>query len=499
MFRLALLSVFCLRLAAVEVAPALDQIVVSPNKVLRTFTKNPVGININHLVDADVNRPPGARSLIEALAEVGVGMLRFPEGELGDGYLWAIPPFPAHSADAPQWALRGPGQWPCNDLRFSTADGQTRPSVMSFDSFMAVSGKLRAVPILIVAYDSAFKVVAPGCQRPTVDQLRTSAVEWVRYANRTRGWDVRYWEIGNETDITPPAHSGGDPGAARYAADVIDFSTAMKAVDPTIRIGVNIWQVDRWKALLAIPALGTAIDYVSLHNYPSYGWSDGYDRFRTGRPDLVSHLREAEALLAGSAWSPADRARLEFLVTETNVVDWSTQPWPNVADLGHALVAIDLIGQTLSVTRVSSLEFWVTRWLHNDAQQPREVFDAFDRTNHLTPIGHAIGLWGRHIGTTLVAVRSSTPEVIAYASTTPATGRLALILLNRTSVVRHVRVQIEGHTRPAVIAVEQLSGDTPAALTATVDRSSLTGVADGTWTTILPAFSVSALTLNAAP
>ena len=491
--------VISLWLATAATITAMDQIIVSPHDVLRTFTRNPVGINVNHLMDADVNRPPGTRPLSAALADLGVGMLRFPEGELGDGYLWAVPPFPARSADAPQWALRGPGVWPCKDPRFSTADGQPRPTVMGFDSFMAVAGMISAEPVLIVAYDSAFKDVTPGNQRPTVEQLRISAVEWVRYANRTNGWNVRYWEIGNETDISPLAHSGGDPGAARYAADVIEFSAAMKAVDPTIRIGLNIWRIDRWKALLAIPELGAAVDYVSLHNYPSYGWTDGYDRFRTGRPDLVSHLREAEALLATSTWAPADRARLEFLVTETNVVDWSKQPWPNVADLGHALVAVDLIGQTLSMARVSSLEFWVTRWIHNDADQPREVFDALDRTNHLTPIGQAIGLWGRTIGTSLVAVRSSTPEVIAYASTTPDTGRLALILLNRTSTVRPVRVQIEGHTRPAQIAVEQLAGDTPAALTATLERSALTGTGDGTWTVSLPAFSATALTLSAAP
>ena len=114
-------------------------------------------------------------------------------------------------------------------------------------------------------------------------------------------------------------------------------------------------------------------------------------------------------------------------------------------------------------------------------------------------MGQAVGLWGRHLGTTLVAVRSSAPEVIAYASATPSTGRLTTIVINRTAESRVVRLRVEGQVGPAGLAVEQLAGDNPAATTVTLERFVLDGAADGTWSCRLPAYSASACTLSTAP
>lgn len=85
-------------LVALPVA-AQDLVEVDAAKVLRTFDRNPIGINVNHLMDADSKRPAGSRPLTSVLKELGVGSLRFPEGELGDSYLWAVPPFPVQSAE----------------------------------------------------------------------------------------------------------------------------------------------------------------------------------------------------------------------------------------------------------------------------------------------------------------------------------------------------------------------------------------------------------------
>src|SRR5204863_5191444 len=58
---------------------------------------------------------------------------------------------------------------------------------------------------------------------------------------RTQPFAFKYWEIGNEnygdweSDLQSPAHS-----ALTYANRAADYMTRMRAIDPTIRIGVVV-------------------------------------------------------------------------------------------------------------------------------------------------------------------------------------------------------------------------------------------------------------------
>jgi hypothetical protein len=454
----------CCVLACAEFAPAASSQVVEVDaaRVLRTFERNPIGININHLMDSDVKRPANSRPLAAALKEMGVASLRFPEGELGDSYLWAVPPFPAEAAARPQWALRGPGLWPANDPRFSTPDFQPHPEIMGFDAFLDLAGATGAEPVIIVAYDSAYKKIGPGDTRPDLQQLITSAAAWVRYANVTKARGIRYWEIGNESDISPEAHSGGDPGAPQYAEDFVAFARAMKAEDPSIKIGINVCKNKRLAALLEFPALWTQVDFVSLHNYPTFGWKAGYETFVSSRPNLIGGIEEANTLLQNSALSSADKNRVEFLVTETNTIDWAKEGrWKNTADHGHALVMFDVIGQTLLQPRVSHLQHWVTRWIHNDeTDRPLRVYDALTPDNQFTPMGHALSLWARHIGRHLVAA-TGTDKVHAYATISPADGRMAVFLLNKDLQPQRISLKLQNVAALQVDAIHQLSAATP--------------------------------------
>lgn len=452
-----------LLLASLTSGLAVDRevIVVDASKVLRAFDHNPIGINVNHLMDSNSKRPAGSRPLTSALKELGVGSLRFPEGELGDSYLWAAPPFPVQSANRPKWALSGGSHPYLKDQRFSTPEFQPRSDIMSFDAFLELAQTTQTEPVIIVAYDSAYKKIAEGDTRPTVGELLTSAAAWVRYANVTKGQNIRYWEIGNETDISPAAHSGGDPGAKQYAEDVVAFARAMKNEDPSIKIGINVWKNKRLNELLTFPDLWPQVDFISLHNYPTNGWKEGYETFRSRKHNFTHVIQEADALIKKSTISSEDKKRIEFLVTETNAIDWAKKDnWPNVADHGHALVMFDVIGQTLLQPRVSHLQQWVTRWVHNDESGPLKVYDALTPNNQLTPMGHALGLWGRHIGTQLIAA-TGTEMVHAYASASPAEGRLAVFLLNKDTHPQHVRLKVENFARPRVESIQSLSAGSP--------------------------------------
>jgi hypothetical protein len=60
------------------------------------------------------------------------------------------------------------------------------------------------------------------------------AAAWVHYANKVKGYGVKYWELGNE--MNGHWEAGGPWGAKEYAHQFIRFAEAMKAEDPSIVI-----------------------------------------------------------------------------------------------------------------------------------------------------------------------------------------------------------------------------------------------------------------------
>ena len=68
---------------------------VDVGNTLATWTERPIGINVNYLKDDDALRPKG-RHLSDAVAEIGVGWIRYPGGEKYDWHLCSAPPYLDH-------------------------------------------------------------------------------------------------------------------------------------------------------------------------------------------------------------------------------------------------------------------------------------------------------------------------------------------------------------------------------------------------------------------
>ncbi len=60
---------------------------VDAGSPVRSVGRNPIGINLDYLVDDDALRVAPARSLTETLRAMNSGFLRFPGGEKSDAYL----------------------------------------------------------------------------------------------------------------------------------------------------------------------------------------------------------------------------------------------------------------------------------------------------------------------------------------------------------------------------------------------------------------------------
>lgn len=251
-------------------------------------------LGVNHAVwDAQL----GTTAVSGLLHDAGVKMLRYPGGSYGDIYHW----------------------------KDNTAPGGYVAPGTDFDTFMAGAQRTGAQPMIIANYGTG---------------TAQEAADWVRYANVTKNYGAKYWAIGNENygngHYGSPweADDHADKSPAAYAAGVVAYSQAMKAVDPTIKIGAVLTLPGNWPdGIVAAGDQGTwnqevlsraggAIDFVDVHWYP--GGSSAADSLTKPEQieDAVYLLRQQINQYAGSGAS-----RIGISLTETNVgVGQDTQP-----------------------------------------------------------------------------------------------------------------------------------------------------------------------------
>ncbi len=389
------------------------------------------GINLCWLLDSDRRRRQPA-PMVRALAELGVGVLRFPYGHLADNYLWDSPPY-----DRPGGGLRPkvaslnlpPGQW-----TWATKPDGSMPGGMDFDEYIELCGKIGARSLVCV---NALSFKYPG--GPTYGELKAAAVAWVRYAV-THRLRVDYWQIGNEVDHGDSAKLL--PMEA-YVALYEDFARAMKAVDPAARIGPGILARPAYYRAVAqaCPAL---VDFASVHQYmwgsekkchDYAGWRDCPDSF-------VKNIEQAAKTLEAGGLT-----QTKLLVTETGVSGGSALG--EVNNTYKALWCFEVLMNELAHPRVAYSFYWGTHtpWSYrgDEVEPAKDVALALRlRTNARTPTGEVIRLINRHLLGEFVDTERVVGRLRGYALRTPNRRERVLLLLNKDDQAAPVAITLAG-------------------------------------------------------
>ncbi|WP_327587607.1 cellulose binding domain-containing protein [Nonomuraea sp. NBC_00507] len=309
-----LLSLTALSAPAAYADDEVTPVAVTVNARAALATVPQTGIGTNHAI-WDTNL--GTNETADLLKDMGTKVLRYPGGSYSDIYHWAD-----HTA---------PG-------------GYVAPNT-DFDTFMSGVHRTGAQAMVTANYGTG-----------TAEE----AAAWVRHANVTKGYGIKYWEIGNENygnghyGSAWEADNHADKSPAEYARHVVAYSDAMKAVDPTIKIGAVLTTSANWpdglvgegdagtwnKVVLSMA--GPKIDFVILHWYP--GALD-----KTGHvPDMIHLTREQIAKYAGPGSERIGIAMTEFN-TGSSSAGTTTQP--------GALAAADAYA-TLLANGVFTVDWW---------------------------------------------------------------------------------------------------------------------------------------------
>jgi hypothetical protein len=389
-------------------------------------------IGLNHAIwDAELGTPATS----DLLKAAGVRMLRYPGGSYGDIYHW----------------------------RDHTAPGGYVAPGTDFDTFMAAVRRVGAQPMIIANY---------GTGTPA------EAAEWVRYANVTKDYDAIYWTIGNENygnghyGATWEADDHADKSPAEYAANVVAYAQAMKAVDPRIKVGAVLTMPANWPDGLVgsgdqgtwnqtvLSRAGAVIDFVDVHWYPGGGTAAEALARTEHIEDAVFLLRQQIGRYAG-----ADAGRIGISLTETNVgVGPNTQP--------AALFLADAYSRLLE-QGLFTVQWWN---VHNGIGTVSTVAGQTDygdfgllssggclADNSVceppmnTPFApyHAMTVVSQFArpGDQLVRAGTNNPMVSAHASRRP-NGDLAVLLVNKDQDLAHtVAVTYHGWTPSGAVPV----------------------------------------------
>jgi hypothetical protein len=404
------------------------------------------------------------------LGQAGVKMLRYPGGSYGDIYHW----------------------------QNNTAPGGFVAPGTDFDSFMGTVKAIGAQPIIIANYGTGTPQEAAG---------------WVQYANVTKGYGDKYWEIGNENygngyygaDWEADNHASKSP--TTYANQVLQYASAMKAVDPTIKIGAVLTLPGNWpdgvlasgdsadwnRTVLSIA--GSAIDFAIVHWYPS---GTGAATALGEPPQLTGELSQLRTEI--DKYAGANGPNLGIALTEVNSGQFEdTQP--------DALFGADTYFTALE-QGVFTVDWWDT---HNGPQSistaPDGATDFQDwgvlssgtcvstsacepAVNTPFPTYFAISMLSKvgAPGDQMVRAGTDTSMVAAHA-VRQANGNLAVMLVNKDpSNTYTVNLHYAGYSP---------SSATPTVFTYGDEASSITSAAQGTSATqTLAPYSIETVVLT---
>ena len=263
----------------------------------------------------DLERQCPRPDVLAAIRALRPTALRYPGGCFADSYHWRDGVGPRDQRPYyPEQFWTQFVRWLGLDDDLAPKFGPPEPNAFGTDEYLALCADVGAAPTLTANV---------GTGTPE------EAAEWVEY---TRG-RVKTWFLGNELW---GGHELGHLPATDYGKRCVEFSDAMRAVDPDLTLiavgalGPGQSADGTWNAQV-LEAAGDAVDVLSLHYYFPGPAHPG----RALRDDEADYAQ----LAAGSARFARDldevlsRTALPVSLDEWNV--WAH--WPELVETNHRL------------------------------------------------------------------------------------------------------------------------------------------------------------------
>ncbi len=272
------------------------------------------------------------------------------------------------------------------------------------------------------------------------------AANLVKQLNIDNDYNVKYWELGNENFIWGENYN---PSSV-YAERVKEYSQAMKAVDPSIKIGATmLLGLSDWDVAVFKNA-ADYFDFVIFHFYPYWTETDVSNnqilatpyafanKYNTAYDNSKGIVEQTNDLI--EKYAPNRVGKIEFVVTEFN-----TGNYEKGKSLVYGLTTADLMGEFAE----KGVKIGQFHQLNNNTNYHWAAYTTDFRAK---PAALAISLFSKHFGQILtnttvtdtptfsvnekrnVPDLPNVPYLTAYSSKNNEENKLYIIAVNKHSL-----------------------------------------------------------------
>jgi len=414
---------------SVEDTPRSTVLSIDAATTVRTF--NPRRLGGSNLAAwyhaAGFNHPENRR----LVAELHCGYLRLPGGSYANGYFWNGNGIrrPDGTVDADKL---GPDGYPAID--YSAYAPSVLMDTKSYDIpplktkvYKPNSNGWHGNCDVKTMHD--FILAMPECEPMPCPNAGTGrpvdAAEWVKWAKK-QGYGAKIWEIGNELggawELGSFLPDGSSLTPEEYVRRYRAIATAMRAVDPTIKIGGGAFAKEM------VRDCGDLVDFVSIHDYPGSVLKSEEQMLADIGPQLKTQTDQARGWIR--EFQPQRESQIEI-----NYSEWNLAGGVNGRDLYGGL--------------------WAAVYLSELARHGVDMATQWDAFNTLVSgdgreflrLGqyYAFLLWNRGMGNRMIPLSAADAGIHAFASRTDDAVSLLLVNPDRDRELR-ADLRIAGFT-----------------------------------------------------
>jgi hypothetical protein len=355
--------------------------------------------------------PVAAPGFVTWLGALRPGVLRWPAGHTSQEYVWT----------------RGGGP----------QSGSWTLTPEHLDAFIALSHEVGAEPLIGINV----KRGNPG-----------AAADLVRYLDVDHHDDVHWFFIGNEPDFG----DGLTPDPNTYADELITFTDAMRAVDPSIGIvgpelltGAHVGGIQGnvdWMT----PVLARAGDRIAAISWHSYPLDSGQVLSASSATLSIPHLFQETA----ADWPEAGMSFVDQIMPALAATRDAHAPGASIWITEMAEDPGPAAGAGVSDTQAAAL--WVGDALGRYAEYgpgavvrflfkgDRLGYALLDGNDHPRATYGAYWLYARYFGDRFVESSSDALATVAVHAALRGDGALTVALVNKTTTAQHVRLDVSG-------------------------------------------------------
>ncbi len=365
------------------------------------------GMNVADWMPQDYSPAPNP-SFLALLTALEPGVLRWPAGHRSQEY---------------NWPTGGPGQ---------SGDWTLTPDLV--DTFIALAKQVGSEPLLAI-----------NMKRGTP----AAAADLVRYVNVEKKYGVKYFQMGNEPDLT----DGVVPSPEAYADQLATFADAMKAVDPSIQLvgpelltGAHVGGINGTRDWMGpiLTRVGSRFVGLSWHYYPL---DSGQSSPTSSAVISFPHMFQETA----ADWPPAAMGFTNTIMPSLHALRDAHAPGAKVWITEIAEDPGPLAGQGISETLAAAL--WtadiygryaeygpgaVLRWIYKTVAE--HTYGILTSANEPRSTYGAIWMYARHFGDRFVKTETTALTEVAAHAAVRGDNALTVMLVNKTNAPKKVRV-----------------------------------------------------------